>query len=249
LELCSSGNKLKKADFWRDIGNSAYVSLLKWLFPTRCIGCGSLGESICASCANEISFILEPFCSRCGTPFLQKARSTRHTCIETTHLSQIRSASTFTGIIRRAILSLKYHNNHVVADSLISLCSFSWPIQEWKVDIIIPVPTSKQKERTRGYNQAKILADAFSRYSGLPTDTNLLRKSDNVLTQVGLSMKERKQNIKNAFISKPCNGKILLLDDVCTTGATMESAAHALREAGAQQVFGATVARTIRRGS
>jgi ComF family protein len=133
-----------------------------------------------------------------------------------------------------------------VADALIGSCACQWPVSSWNVDAIIPIPADAQKEKIRGYNQARLLADAFSRHAHIPLEDQILRKVDNVSSQVGLSAMERKRNIKNAFHASSCEqSTLLLMDDVCTTGATMQSAAQALVEAGAKKVYGVTVARTI----
>jgi competence protein ComFC len=230
----------------RDFGNYFIFELLNWFFPPRCVGCGRVGSAICEACAHCIPFIWEPICEICGTPRMDK-RFSQHTCIDSSSLKQIRSSTIFSGVVRKALLSLKYRNNRAVSEALVSLCAPYWPVEKWSIDGIVPVPSSRDKEKVRGYNQAKLLAVAFSRYSGIPIQPEILTKKEKVKTQVGLTHEERKQNVKNAFHSKPCQGKILLLvDDVCTTGATMESAAQALSAAGATRVYGITVSRTIR---
>jgi competence protein ComFC len=148
--------------------------------------------------------------------------------------------------MRTALIALKYQNRRYLAEKLIDCCAGYWPVEQWGIDRIIPIPNTKRSERKRGYNQALLLAEAYAQYSRIPYSNKVLIKNEDVKTQVGLSAHERKQNIKNAFQANSClDLTLLLIDDVCTTGATMESAAHALKEAGAREVYGATIARTI----
>jgi ComF family protein len=210
------------------------------------MGCNQLGDAFCPRCRSRIPFLPKEICSRCGTPRYSEESFSTHTCVGSDSISEIRSAAFFRGVIRKSIIALKYQNRKYYADALIQQCAYQWPIERWNADCIVPIPSSESSLSRRGYNQAELLADAYSHFTGIPWSKRYIQKKDHIHSQVGLSASDRKRNIKNAFLGSACSGlTLLLIDDVCTTGATMESAAVALKAAGAVQVFGVTVARTM----
>jgi ComF family protein len=169
-----------------------------------------------------------------------------HKCIDSKYIVQIRSAALFDGPIRKALHNLKYHYDPSFAWELIRIVYPLFPIQDWKIDFIVPVPLGKKREELRGYNQSNLLSQALSMLTGFPTENRVLFRIRETRSQVGLSNLQRKENIRDAFKASPVIGKrILLIDDVCTTGSTMESGAKALRESGAVAVFGISIARAV----
>jgi ComF family protein len=230
---------------WRFV-TTMHQSLLDWIFPARCMGCQQVGQVLCPDCKSNIAYIEKNYCIKCGTPLDRESHSLEHTCIHSEALTAIRSATLFSGVIRQAIVGLKYHRSRYYADALVHLSRSRWPIQEWEIDYILPIPSTPQSLRRHGYNQSEWLARSLASQSDLPWTSRFLQKRESVGTQVGLSASVRKQNIKNAFTGRDCKGlTLLLIDDVCTTGATLESAADALRNAGAKRVYAVTVARTL----
>jgi competence protein ComFC len=222
--------------------------LYDWLFPPRCLGCNKLGEAICNHCRDSIPIIKSKVCRICGTPIYSREIQGQHSCIDAEFLSEVRSAALFQGVIRKAVIALKYRNRRYYADALVKCCIPYWPIQRWNIDLIIPIPSTAMSIAKRGYNQSELLAEALSGFSRIPWSTKYLQKKENIKTQVGLSALDRKRNIKNAFRCDNCKGlTLLLIDDVCTTGATLQSAAESLKDAEAKRVFGVTIARTLDR--
>jgi ComF family protein len=146
--------------------------------------------------------------------------------------------------IRDALHALKYCRDLGPAQVLPEVLLRVWGELGWPVGVLIPVPLSVQRMHERGYNQAARVAHALGERVGLPVREKMLIRSRETASQVGLTLTERHSNVAGAFraqeVSRHC---ILLLDDVCTTGATLEAGAHALHEAGAADVFAVTVAR------
>jgi len=150
----------------------------------------------------------------------------------------------FDGPIRDALHALKYRRDLGLAEAMAQVLLEAWRKLDWRVDEIVPVPLGAKRLRERGYNQAALLAHAFGETIDVPVSEKLLVRSRETATQVGLSIAERHSNVAGAFRAQEVRRRtILLLDDVCTTGAPLEAGAHALVEAGAQAAFAMTVAR------
>lgn len=150
--------------------------------------------------------------------------------------------------MRQALHTLKYKRNvglgQALAASLVGhLQGLAWPVQ-----MLVPIPLSEQRQRERGYNQVDVVAHWLAYLLNLPYRPHALRRARHTRSQVGLNVNERKANVSGAFLahSPDVAGKnILLMDDVCTTGATLNEAARALLEAGAQTVYAYTIARAV----
>jgi ComF family protein len=146
--------------------------------------------------------------------------------------------------MRKALHALKYTSDRPLAEELVRLSYPHWSMPTWTFDCLVPVPLGQERERSRGYNQAGLLADALSQTTRIPLTAGSLRRTRETPSQVGLSYDERKQNMTDAFHATSVAGcKVLLVDDVCTTGATLISCAVALNEAGAERVCAVTLAR------
>jgi ComF family protein len=209
---------------------------LDFLFPPRCVSCGRWGHRLCPECQGRITWLVPPLCTRCGSP-LDALRPTSHTCIHEPGLRAVRSAALFDGPMRDALHALKYRRDIGLAEVLAGLLLPVWQPLGWRAEVIIPIPLGARRARERGYNQAALIADAFGERIAAPVPEKWLVRSRETASQVGLSLVERHSNVAGAFSAQEVNRRtILLLDEVCTTGATLEAAAHALREAGAQTV-------------
>ena len=149
-----------------------------------------------------------------------------------------------TGILRDGVHSLKYEDNTSAAAPLAALLARRIPRDH--IDAIVPVPLGPQRYAERGYNQAAMLADELARILSIPVHPTLLTRVRETRPQVGLTREERKENVANAFEASPAAaGKHwLVVDDVCTTGATLGACADALHAAGAGDVYAATVTRS-----
>jgi competence protein ComFC len=221
---------------------------LDWLFPPRCAGCGVLGERWCDKCRRSISPFDEPLCLRCGLPI--PVNSVSSICFECQKnppfFTSCRSVCIYKSSARKAIHRLKFGRDIGLGEALADVMLDFLTSLHWTIDLVTCVPLSKERMRERGYNQAAVLARPIALGLNLPFFPQLLRKSREVPSQVGLSAHERRLNVENAFKSSKMiqmSKHILLIDDVATTGSTMNACARALIDAGAQQVYGLTFAR------
>lgn len=154
----------------------------------------------------------------------------------------------YEGLIKKSIHRLKYQNDISLAYELSKFLTILLESTDWHVDIVIPVPLSKHRLDARGYNQASLLA--FPLALGLKSSytTKGLVRVRETRSQVSLGLLERRENVRNAFLADPKVVKdkvVLLVDDVMTTGATINSAAQALHSAGVRKVLGLTVAKVF----
>jgi ComF family protein len=163
-------------------------------------------------------------------------------------LAGIRSAALFAGPLQRALHRLKYRRDVSLADALAPIMLTTWREHNLPAGMVMPVPLSAGRLRERGYNQAGLLARGFADLARLPYADRALRRVRHTESQVHLSAVARRENVASAFAAdgRRVKGQIVILvDDVCTTGATLAACAEALRAAGASQVWGLTLGRAI----
>jgi ComF family protein len=218
---------------------------LDLLFPLRCLGCGVEGTMLCPSCAGALPRIEPPYCDHCGSPLSQDGLC-RSCTIHRPTIDGIRSLFTFEGTVRKAVHGLKYGGLKSAASPLAGLLGQFLDRNPIPADVIVPVPLHKKRLRSRGYNQSSLLAGPVAENAGLPVREHLLvRKRDTVSQAKTSSAAERRRNVQGAFIAPHSldGDRVLLIDDVCTTGATMDACATALMAAGARNVWGLTLAR------
>ena len=217
-----------------------------WLFIPSCGGCGRSGTRWCEACQEKISRLAAPFCPRCGEP--QTHDLICRKCL--THppaYDALRSFAIFCGPIQEALHRLKYKRDIGLGEILSKHLIELYNQFDWSIDIVSPVPLSAHRIKERGYNQASMLARPLAYAIGKPYQV-VLRKNRDTRSQVGLSARERQQNVAGAFTSVPDQVKgrtILVIDDVTTTGSTINACAQALRQAGASAVYGLTLARAM----
>lgn len=150
--------------------------------------------------------------------------------------------------MREAIHRLKYDYVRDLAAPLAEMLSSFWQQTSLTADVVVPVPLHNRRLKERGYNQAELLALRFGRATGIPVAERALRRDRYTVSQTGLTARERRSNVDAAF---SCAGtdiagkRVLLIDDVCTTGATLEACSEAMKEARALSVWALTVARAI----
>jgi ComF family protein len=218
------------------------------LFPRYCVGCGKEGSFICASCLQSLPRLEPPICPKCGLP--QRDGKLCANCRGwEADIDAIRSPFRFDGVIRSAIHQLKYRNLRAIAPLLALLMSEYLASCDLNADIVIPVPLHHRRMRERGYNQSALLAKELAKMTGIPLDETSLVREKYILPQARTnSVEERRANVRGAFIYRGDNVKgknVLLVDDVATSGATMNSAASVIKSAGAAAVWGLALAREI----
>jgi len=222
------------------------AALYDILFPSRCVGCGRPGVVLCAACLQTIEFVPPGICERCGRP-VPGAGPLCAACRRVqSPLERNCAVGYATGVLRKAIHRLKYGGQSQLAGPLAGLLRDWWADHGWPVDVVAPVPLHPYRRRQRGYNQAHLIGQAFSSMVGLSYMEDAISRTRDTRPQVGLKAAERERNVAGAFEScgdGVCGRRVLLIDDVMTTGATLRACAVALRAAGAAGVSALTVAR------
>ena len=161
----------------------------------------------------------------------------------------IRSLFTYDGVIRRAILQFKYENVRALSAPLAQLMWEYQQTQQLPADVFMPVPLHPRRLRSRGYNQSGLLAKELSRFASLPVvNDSIVRRKDTAPQARTASLGDRQRNVADAFVCRDrrsAGRHIVLIDDVCTSGATLKACATALKSAGAASVWGLTLAREV----
>ncbi len=219
---------------------------LDLVFPPVCGGCGKPGRRWCEACNSSAERLRPPWCPSCGMPSPGGAvcdRCRQHPL----RLSALRSWAFFSGSVRQALHRVKYRGDLPLAEALtVPMLETYRTHLDWSVDVVIPVPLSRQRRQARGYNQAALFALPFALALGASYRPAALRRVRHTQSQVNLSWQERQQNVSGAFAasaSAVAGRSVLLVDDVVTTGATLNACASALLSAGAQTVYAFTAAR------
>jgi ComF family protein len=218
--------------------------LLDLFYPPRCPGCDRVGFLFCEACQARIEALPEPACIRCGHP-----APTEILCPDCrqipSNLDRIASSAVFAHPLRDAIHDLKYNNNRDIARPLGACMAAYWQEHRLDADLIVPVPLHRGRLAERGYNQAALLARVLGREVGVRVAEDLLERQRATQQQVGLGAVDRRQNVAGAFTGRgDVRGyNVAVIDDVCTTGSTLEACAEALEAVGAAGVWAFTLAR------
>ena len=213
-----------------------------------CAVCGreNFGEKyICEECEKKLPFIGENRCAHCGRP-LAAAAPVCDTCRNRlTEIDGCRSVFRYAGAVETLIKKFKYGGGKWLAEGFAEYLAALFGESGFEADAAVSVPMLEKDEKRRGYNQTKLLAEAFSALTGIPAE-DPLRKKRLTARQAALAGKDRLKNLIDAFRVKDktlTEGKsILILDDVTTTGATLQAVAAALKKGGAKRVYALTIA-------
>jgi len=226
----------------------AASAALGLLFPPRCVVCGRVGTLLCAESIASFERISGPCCPVCGEPHTHEGLC--HRCREHRRaFDSIQSAFLFTGGIRKAIHAFKYQRQHHLAKHFVGAMIGEFSAATFDSMILCAVPLHPKRELERGYNQAALLAMELARAWSLPlAAADALERTRDTQSQVGLDFSARRANVGEAFRASQdvFGGRgVLVVDDVCTTGATLDACARALRDAGADHVRAVTLARAV----
>jgi len=219
---------------------------LDLLFPRWCVGCGKEGKLLCDSCRRSLSKIVPPFCPQCGKP--QPSGVLCPSCVSwQPAIDGIRSPFRFNGVMQQAIHQLKYKNLRALAQPLAELLKDYLTNNPVPGEVLVPVPLHQKRLKERGYNQSSLLARVLGRLTGLPVVDDCLIRHRHTPPQVKTSsVAERQRNVTDAFFCRDQrlrDKQVLLIDDVATSGATLDACAAALKAAGAGTVWGLVLAR------
>lgn len=222
--------------------------LLDLLYPPVCPFCGKISpEGICEKCRMKIVYISEPRCRKCGKPLKNETEEFCPDCKEhTSFLTGGLNLWLHTEPVSGALYRFKYHNRRnygkIFAGELAA--HYGGQLRDWEIEEILPVPLHISRRRKRGFNQSEIIARELAEITGIPVRTDVLFRVKRTSPQKSLGKKERQANLKGAFAVsrawKPCK-TVLLIDDIYTTGATLDRAAKMLRKAGVQNVYFLTI--------
>ena len=221
-------------------------ALLDFILPHLCPGCQSSLQTpgFCCACWVKLRFITKPYCQLCGNPGILGHNMLCHGCRTHTPLfHRHRSLWEYGPVSRRIIFALKHGRQRHLAKML---ASWVLPlVLEKPVDCIVPVPLHQERLTQRGFNQCVLLATEISSLCGIPVDLSSLRRPLKSPSQGHFSSQQRQDNVMCAFSASPdvANKRILILDDVFTTGATLNACSTALQQAGASCIHAVTVAK------
>lgn len=239
-------------------GRLAAALAIDLLMPPRCLGCGVVvgrGGALCAACWSGLRFIAPPLCAVCGLPFAQDEGEDIQcgACMaEPPAFSRARSALAYDDASRPLILDLKHRDRHEgVAPFAVWLRHAAGPGLD-SAEAVLPVPLHRWRLLRRRYNQSALLARALARDCGLDFLPEALIRRRATPSQGGLNRLQRQRNVRGAFAvpermrSRIAGRHLVLVDDVYTTGATVDACVRALLRGGAAEVQVLTLARVLR---
>ena len=229
---------------------------MNFFLPRTCFCCGADLKTktlLCEDCFKKVEFVKGLICERCGVPLKsggKYCRNCRGSKASKYKCSFIRSALKFNEPTRALVHAFKYEKYLNIAPYFAEVMyrTFRKYPEYREAAFLVPVPIYKSRQRKRGFNQAEILAKHLGKICGTPV-LNALVRTKNTESQTKLTRDERKQNVLSAFaLSKRVEGEIkgqaiILIDDVCTTSATLEECARVLKSAGAREVLALTALR------
>lgn len=248
-EQLSSGDGRERR--FLSMGNSVSAAvrekILDLLFPARCPVCGRIlapdERLVCRKCRKELPWVREPVCQRCGKPISDPEKAYCADCSRSDHMyTEGRSALLYEKGIRLSVNRMKFYNHR---EYLPFYAACIWKagrscLCSWQVRCIIPIPMHPKKRAERGFDQTVLLARELSGLCGIPVLEDMLIRVRYTKASRKLGREHRQKNLRGAFrvrkgakIPEP----VLLLDDIYTTGTTMDYAAGALRSAGVKDIF------------
>ena len=246
---------------WRAMVHGAAAGrriLLDAVLPPRCLACGAAVDrtgTVCPHCWQGLTFLGPPLCSRCGLPFEvpAEAETVCGACIRRPPVfGKARAALAYDDASRRLLLAFKHGDAIHAADAYGAWLFRASAELVADADLIAPVPLHRWRLLRRRYNQAALLARRLAAFGGAELCVDLLRRQRQTPSQGRLGLDARRRNVRGAFVVSPGRAarvrgrRIVLVDDVYTTGATVDECARTLLKAGAVSVDVATLARVVR---
>ena len=229
-------------------------NLLSLLYPNICPFCGRVLVTenkgrICERCQFRLPYIYEPRCKKCGQPL---EKETQEYCWDCEHHKHYYEKGVAVWghhpDVSHAIYQFKYHNRRIYSRFFAKemVKSYEFYFYQWNIDVIVPIPISRKRRRERGYNQTELLAKEIGKLTRIPVETKGLIRIKETRAQKVLNVRERRKNLKDAFRwtgdgNMLDERNILLVDDIYTTGSTIDEAARILKKSGAKNVYFMTI--------
>ena len=217
------------------------------LYPRRCPVCQEAveerGGRVCAVCRTKLPYVRMHFCQRCGKPLLLEEEEYCRDCRRKEHqFEKGRAPFLYDKVMQASIAGYKYGGRReyaaFYAEEILNRCAKD--MLGWQGAVFLPIPLHSSRRRRRGFNQAELLAKELTKRSGIPTDAGVLVRRKKTRAQKELNDQERLTNLKDAFSVRKGRvpyQNIILVDDIYTTGSTIDAAARVLKENGAEKVY------------
>ena len=231
--------------------NTLLRILTDMIYPRRCPVCDRavrpFGSLVCGACKDEFEYIKEPYCMKCGKALGEEEAEYCSDCRRHRHLFDRGRALYSYGSTSDSVYRFKYRGRQEYA-AYYAEC-IAEQLGEWirrcRSDALIPVPIHESKRRSRGYNQAEVLAKELGGRMDIPVETDLIKRARKTVPMKDLSLSERQNNLKRAF--KICRNDvklstIIIIDDIYTTGSTIDAMSYELRRAGVERIYFVTLA-------
>lgn len=227
------------------------LRMTELLYPRKCPLCdGILGGKeplLCRNCGKKLKFAEEPRCFRCGKPLVREEEEYCHDCRRNAHVfERCTGPFLYEGEYRQSILRFKYRGRQAYAGfysaAIRQRCGAQ--IRSWKPEVLIPVPVHRERLLKRGYNQAEVLAVKLGQEMGIPVAAGAVIRRRNTAAQKLLDNRERKKNLERAFAPGKEGGawkSVLIVDDIYTTGSTVDAVARVLKARGTARVYAVCV--------
>jgi competence protein ComFC len=234
--------------------------LLDFVYPQSCAICrkpiSQDAPDVCEECWSNLAVLPHSFCPYCKSFFEEDYKVLEHDCVllnrfEVRRILAVRSMGTFDDYYQILIHRLKYNQKIPLGRRLAQKLgeTVSWDRNFSSCDVVIPVPLHRARKRERGFNQSEILAEGVSRVIDVPVSKDILKRKRNTKDQTHLNVQQRKENVEGAFAvihpDKIIGKRVILVDDVMTTGVTLNECAKMLLQAGAKVIFAVTLAKVV----
>ncbi|MCR5715612.1 MAG: ComF family protein [Lachnospiraceae bacterium] len=239
-----------KIPVWRQTAARLGKLCVEVLYPRRCPACDAplaIGQELCEDCSGKLVIVTPPFCFGCGKHLEDATQEFCHDCLAKIHFFDAGRGLYDYRSVAESMYRFKYHRRSEYAEfyGRKIAAHLGEVIRGWDAQALIPVPVHKERLKKRGYNQAQCLAEVIGRELSIPVESGLLVRAKKTVPMKLLDREQRIKNLKSAFITRDNSVKlksIIVVDDIYTTGSTIDACAAVLKAAGVEKVFFITLA-------